>query len=67
MTIEQLRQCIISHLSKGNLHSPYFTIGNNVYTRQDIIDSLNAHGPLGDDIIDKLIGLIIDLLDKESK
>lgn len=68
MTIEQLKQSIISSLSKypTTLDCPYLRVGKKTYTKQDIIDSLNNNTSLGDEIIENLIGLTINLLNNKS-
>lgn len=68
MPLSSLKQLIIDNLSrdKYSLDKPYLHVGGNLYTKQQLIDEIRAETELGEDMMAKLIGLTIDLLNRKK-
>lgn len=66
MDIKTLKDRIVNNLlQKGDdLEKLYIGCGNKIYTKGQIIDEIMEETDLGMELIGKLIGLTIDLLDR---
>lgn len=68
MPISKLKQSVIDNLSldKYSLDKPYLAVGGKIYSRQELIDEIHGETELSEDIMAKLIGLTIDLLNRKK-
>jgi len=68
MPLDQLKQSIIDNLSrdKSTLDEAYLYTNGISYTKQQIITEISNDTPLGNQLIEELIGLTIHLLNRKK-
>jgi hypothetical protein len=65
--LELLKESIIKFLSKGNLDEPYIFSGKKSYTKKMIIEEIQNNTIIGNEFINNLILLSLDLLDRKKE
>lgn len=66
-SIDRLNKAIIKSLSRdGDLDKPFLMSGYESYTKRDLIKAIENGDAIGDVMIDNLIGLTIDLIDRKK-
>lgn len=66
-TLDRLNNSIIRILSAdGDLDRPYLLVGNKSYTKREMIVALENNDPIAENMIDNLILLTVDLLDRKK-
>ena len=66
-TLERLNASLIKILSKASdIDQPYIHMGDKTYTKRDLMNALENNDPLADKLIDNLLMLTWDLLDRKK-